>query len=283
MSRRKWIIIAVLALADIIILGAMVNAVHRSLTQQVSPNLTLTETPTISLTPTITEPPAWTPTPSSTPYATLKPSPTSTSTKIPTPWATPLERMTVTLPPTPAPITLENPTFDQLRKNDIPGWQTGGFVNWEPGEGFDPETSYAAPRFQAATDPQRQINGSTLKIDTTPWVKLRAWVFQIVQAEPNTVLQFQVNARGFVKETEGGYIVKAGIDPQGNAGCDEAQWGQEQTINQDDGVVMLLSPEVATGQSGQATVCIFAETQFAQTYHAVYFDDALLTALPSTP
>ncbi len=85
---------------------------------------------------------------------------------------------------------------------------------------------------------------------------------------------------GFVEDTAGGYILKAGVDPVGGEGCEAAQGGGEQIANQGDGVVVLVSPEVVVGQAGRATVCMFAETQFAQVYHAAFFDDAALTVLP---
>ncbi len=98
--------------------------------------------------------------------------------------------------------------------------------------------------------------------------------------EPGSLVQFQVLAEAFVKEMAGGYILKAGVDPKGGDGCEGAQWGIEQVINQEDGVVTLVSPEVIVSQAGRVTVCMFAETQFAQAYHAAFFDEALLTTIP---
>jgi hypothetical protein len=177
-------------------------------------------------------------------------------------------------------VPLENPTFDGIQDNLIPGWQTGSFVNWVQGDELDPASSYAAPRFHQAEDSRQWIDGPTLQVDTAPWVKLRAWVFQVVEVEPGSRVQFQVRAMGFVRETAGGYIMKAGVDQEGGAGCGAAQWGEERIVNQEDGVILLTSPEVTVGQAGRATVCMFAETQFAQAYHAAFFDDAKLTALP---
>jgi hypothetical protein len=175
---------------------------------------------------------------------------------------------------------LENPAFEGVQENFVPGWRTAGFVNWTPGDKFDPVTSYAAPRFRQADDPRRWINGPTLQIETEPWVKLRAWVLQTVEVEPGSRVQFQVRARAYVRHTEGGYILKAGVDPNGGDGCEAAQWGPEQIINQGDGVVELTSPQVVVGQVGRVTVCMFAETQFAQVNHAAFFDDAALTVRP---
>ena len=277
MSRKKWLIVAALALADVIVLGAMALVVLRSLV--VPPSApTLVPAWVASPRPAITSPPTWTPTLSPTPQPTPTPRPTSTPTETPRPWPPP----TATAPPTPAPVSLENPTFEGVLENFVPGWQTGGAVNWAPGDEFDPVTSYGAPRFHQADDPRQWITGPTLQIDTVPWVKLRAWVFQVVNVEPGSRVRFQINAVGFVKDTAGGYILKAGVDPDGGEGCEAARWGAEQIANQDDGVILLTSPEVVAGQVGRVTVCAFGETQFAQVYHAAFFDDAALTVRPPT-
>jgi hypothetical protein len=155
-------------------------------------------------------------------------------------------------------------------------------VNWSPGDEFDASTAYAAPRFHQADDPRQWISGPTLQIDTEPWVKLRAWVFQSVEMDPGTRVDFEVRAMGFVKDQAGGYILKAGIDPEGGGGCEAARWSQESVYNQGAGVVTLTSPAVTVGQEGLVTVCMFAETQYAQVYHAAFFDDASLNVLAST-
>ena len=273
MSRTKWLIVAALALADVVVLGAMAVVVIRSLTRPPSVPALL-PTPVASALPTAASPPTWTPIPGRTPQPTSTPRPTTTPTQTPTPWPT----LTPTLPPTPASVALENPTFEGILENFIPGWQVGSFVNWAPGDEFDPATSYAAPRFHQSDD--RWINEPTLQIDTEPWVKLRAWVFQTVEVQLDSRVQFQVRAMAFVKETAGGYILKAGVDPNGGQGCEATQWGAEQIVDQEDGVVELVSPEVVVGQAGRVTVCVFAETQFAQVNHAAFFDDAVLTVLP---
>jgi len=271
-SRTKWLIVAALALVDVVVLGAMVVVVVRSLAGPRSVPASVS-TPVASPLPTATSLPTWTPTLSPTPQPTHTPGPTDTPTATPTPWPTPMP----TLPPTPVPVVLENPTFEGVLENSIPGWRTGAFVNWAPGDDFDPATSYAAPSFHQADDPRQWINGPTLQIDTVPWVKLQAWVFQSVVVKPGSRARFQVKAKGFVKEMAGGYILKAGVDPNGGEGCEAAQWGDERIANQGDGVIELVSPEVVAGQAGQVTVCMFAETQFAQVYHAAFFDDAALT------
>jgi hypothetical protein len=184
--------------------------------------------------------------------------------------------------PTPAPAPLENPTFDDVLVDIVPGWKTGAVVNWEPGQDFDTVNSFAAPRFHKADDPRQWINGPTLQIDTVDWVKLKAWVYQTVIVTPGSTVQFQVNAMGFVYDTTGGYILKAGVDPSGADSCGSARWGTARIANQDDGVILLTSPSVTAGEGGKVTVCMYAETQFAQVYHAAFFDDAELLVTPPT-
>jgi hypothetical protein len=277
MSRKQRLILAALALIDAIVLCAMAAVIGRDLISLSSPPASI-PTPTASPQPTVTPLPTWTPTLSPTPQPTrpeLTSTPTGTPTGTPTPWPT----FTPT-PPTPTPRPLENSTFEGIQENFIPGWQTGAFVNWTTGDEFDPGSSYAAPRFHQADDPRQWIDGATLQIDTVDWVKLRAWVFQTVDVGPESRVQFKVRAMGFVKNTISGYILKAGVDPEGREGCDAAQWGDERVANQNDGVVELFSPEVVVGGAGQVTICMFAEPQYAHAYHAAFFDDAELIVLP---
>ncbi len=284
MSKKQWVILAVLALVSLILLGGMGFIVVRSLMQERSaPTLLPTLTPSPSALPT--RPPTWTPTvsPSPRPTDTPRAMPTPVETRTPWPTFTPTETATptptLTATPLPTPL-LENSDFDEVRENEVPGWQVGGFVNWTPDQPFDPVASYAAPRFHQADDPRQRINGPTLQIDTEPWVKLRAWMFQAVTVTVDSRVQFQIRARGFVRETEGGYFLKAGIDPEGGEGCDAVEWGEERIVNQGDGVVLLQSPPVTVGEAGRVTVCAWAETQFAQVYHAAFFDEAEIVILP---
>lgn len=283
MSRKQWLIVGALALTDVIVLCLMGFVVVRSFNRPpVAPAPTPTATATAVMTPTATVPPTWTPTPSSTPTPQPSPTPSGTPTRTPTPWPTSTGTVppTPTMTPTPA-MLLENPSFEGVSFNDVPGWQTGAFVNWQPGEELDPGGSYAEPRFSPATDQRRWINGATLKIHTYKWVKLRAWVFQTVDVAPGSRLQFQAQAKAFVDDTAGGYLMKVGVDPAGGEGCDQAQWGAQENVNQDDGIVTLMSPLVTVGAAGRATVCMFAETQYANTYHAAYFDEAEITVRSS--
>ena len=283
MSRKKWLIVAALALANLIVLCMMAMIVVRSMrsANPSSPSTGPTPTATETIMPTVTLPPTWTPTFTPSPRPSPTTESTSTPTETPTPWSTSaLTTSVITTTPTVPPVSLENPSFDGITGGDISGWQTGAFVNWSQGEPFDPAVAFAEPRFQKAIDPRQQIDGSTLQISTEPWVKLQAWVFQTVGVQPGSQVTFQVNAMGFVRELNGGYILKAGVDPDGDEGCENAQWGTERIVNQEDGVIKLTSPEVTVGEAGQATVCMFAETQFAQVYHAAFFDAASITVQP---
>jgi hypothetical protein len=172
---------------------------------------------------------------------------------------------------------LENATFDDITPNNIPGWETGAYVNWHTGEEFDPVSSFAEPHFHKADNPDQRISGSTLQIDTVDWVKLQAWVYQSVDVGANSRVLFEVSAAATLKDPAAGYYVKVGIDPDGGDGCDAAQWGAQRHINQKDGVVTVVSPWITAGDEGQVTVCIFAETQYAQAWHAVFLDNAVLT------
>lgn len=287
-SRKKWLIVGLLGLGDVLVLCLVAGIVIRTSTLRLfSPTPTIAQLlPTVSTDRTQAVP-TWTPVPTSTPPPTPTPRPTLAPAETATPWPTftPSPTLSPTPSPSPAPLAfpLENPTFDGLGLNSVPGWHIGGLANWAPGQPFDVANSYAAPRFHQADDPRQWINGSTLQIDTEPWVKLRAWVFQTVTATVGSRVQFQIRAMGFVKDVAGGYILKAGIDPSGSEGCDGALWGAEQIVNQEDGVILLSSPEVVVSEAGRITVCAFAETQFAQVYHAAFFDDAALVVKPPAP
>jgi hypothetical protein len=104
-------------------------------------------------------------------------------------------------------------------------------------------------------------------------------VYQTVTIKSASRVIFQVRAAAVVHDQAGGYFLKAGIDPNGNDGCAEVQWGEERHTNQGDGIVTLVSPEVVVDEEGLVTVCMFAETQYAQVWHAAFFDEAELIVL----
>lgn len=264
MSRKQWLIVAALMLGDVIFIGVLTTAVIRSMRYAPSP-------PTPTSIPTPTASPRSTATPSPTPTSTFSP------TRIPRPTSTSIGT------PTPVSVPLKNHAFEGIVDNSIPGWQTGAFVNWASGEKFNPVTSYAAPHFHEAESSRWRINGPTLQIDTARGAKLRAWVYQTVKVQPGSQVRFRVRAAAYVGERSGGYTLKVGVDPDGGEGCQAAHWGVSRIVNQTDGVVLLFSEEVVVSKASHVTVCMFAEPQFAQSYHAAFFDDAKLIALPPPP
>lgn len=287
MSRNQKLILIGMAVVTVVVLCVMAGiAIFSTVPLLRGPSPAASApTPEPSRPPTDTPIPTWTPKPTPTAGPTRTPRPTGTPTLTPTetPTTGPTWTPQPTNTPTPVPKPLENPTFDDIGFDKVPGWHLEAFVNWTPGEEFDPATSYAPPSFHQADDPTQRITGSTLQIDTVDWVKLRAWVFQQVDVGADSRVVFQVSAAAVVKDTAGGYFIKAGVDPNGGEGCDAAEWGNENHVNQKDGVVVISSPEVVAGKGGRVTICMFAETQYAQVWHAVFFDDAALTVLPPGP
>ena len=204
------------------------------------------------------------------------------------------------------------PPKTQLRQhhpNRISGWQWYAYVNYKSGE-TDPQNSFAEPMFTAADDPARWINGSTLKVETVRWLKFRTWVHQTVTVTAGSTVQFSIKVNAFSSADR--LIVKAGVDPTGQLHCDNARWGETWRINQDDGIVTLTSPRavvapmvdkriptptatpdpleretptpVAPGEEteilGQVTICFYAEPAFPDVNNAVFFDQAVLIAVP---
>ncbi len=273
MSRNQKVILAILALVDVVVIAILAGTVVRGMQQQ---SLSVTPLPTLVARATAVEIPTWTPTPLSTPVPTLLPRQTRT----PRPTRTPFPTSTPTPVPTPGPVELVNPDFDMLMPNRIPGWQWDAFVNYRPGDNYDAQNSYAEPQFEAADDPARCINGSTLKIETIRWVKFQAWVRQTVSVTAGSTVYFQVKASAFSSIEK--LRLGAGVDINGVDDCSGAKWG-EVTINQDDGVVTITSPRVVVGQNGRVTVCLFAEPDYPDVNNAAFFDQAVLIAAPPRP
>lgn len=309
LSRPQKIILAVLALLDVIViagLGAIVVITSlRTPTQPLpepteiaaaTPESPLTWTPTIAMTPRPTQLPRITDTP--------RPTATPLPTKTPTPTATPRPL------PTPGPVPINGADFDFVLTNRIPGWTWDAYVNYKPGEDFDAENSFAEPIFNAADDPARRIDGSTLKIETVRWLKFRTWIHQTVSVTVGSTVQFSIKASAFSSLDR--LIVKAGIDPTGQDHCYDALWGQEMQINQDNGIVVLKSPSVTVPELpredessdqttptstpdprepdleptppienlGTVTLCFYAEPTYAHVNNAAFFDQAELIASP---
>jgi hypothetical protein len=192
--------------------------------------------------------------------------------------------------------------------NRIPGWQWYAYVNYKSGEA-DPQNSFAEPMFTTADDPVRQISGSTLKVETTRWLKFRTWVHQTVTVTAGSTVQFSIRANAFSSLDR--LIVKAGVDPTGQPHCDNVRWGETLRINQDDGIVTLTSPRVVvapwedkvtptptatpdpleretpepvaeeeTELLGKVTICFYAEPAYPHINNAAFFDQAQLNATP---
>jgi hypothetical protein len=313
-STQKLILIvfAVIDVVVIAVMGGVVIASSRT-PMQMAP------TAAAPVLPSATLPATWTPTPTTTPMATLPSRVTNTPPATLTPYPThtpvpPTITPTVTIapiPPTPIPVRLEGPDFDYLMPNRIPGWKWDAYVNYRPGDAFDPETSYAEPFFEAADDERRQINGSTLKVETIRWLKFRAWIHQTVTVTAGSQVQFQIQAKAY--SSIDSLIVKAGIDASGAGNCFNAVWGAEHRINQDSGTVQLTSPFVTVPPSvdanpsvpptppadadegdpdseelipepeiqlGRVTVCFFAEPAYPHVSNAAFFDMARITVRP---
>lgn len=301
LSRMQKTILAVLAIMDFVVIGGLGWVVVSSM--RTPPPAMLAPTPTSAATRIVR--PEWTPTPTFTPRPTNLPRLTNT----PTPTATPRPTQTATpIPPTPtpAPIVLMNADFDLVMPNRMPGWQWDAYVNYKPGDDLNPEDSYAEPYFEAADDPVREINGTTVKVETVRWVKFRTWVHQTITVTAGSSVYFQFKANAFSSLDR--LIVKAGIDPTGPENCYDAQWGKEERINQDDGIVTLISPRVTVPEAqglaeeteevvehgeeapvkppedllpaklGRVTVCIFVEPTYPHVNNAAFFDQAELIA-----
>ncbi len=271
MSRKQWLVIIVLGIADCLVLACLAGVIVFAPRLQALRERAVAAT---NPTPTVTLPPTWTPTPTFTPAPTRTPRPTPTRVPTRTPIVIPTPTPTPTL--TPTPVTLVNGDFEDIAFDHVPGWEMTALVNWQPGQEFNPDFSYARPEFLPG---DRQIHGSTLQIQTFQWVKFQVTLYQVITLTAGTRARFEIYARGY--SNMGGIQVRAGIDPTGNPACQQGAWGDTQVIDQSSGLVLLQSPAAAVGRGGRMTVCFFAEPQFASQFHAAYFDDATLTILSS--
>ena len=204
--------------------------------------------------------------------------PTIEAPPTPTKAPEPAEGMTLSVPQSNVEIALRNPGFEDIKENFIPGWRRSAYDNYSPGDRFDPDTSFDEPFFKQADDPARIISGPTLQIDTAGYPKFRAHVFQTINVPPDAMVRFQVSARAY--SSVGNITVKAGVDPDGGYDCKQAIWGRSLMTNEVEGVVRLIAPDVAVGQAGRVTVCIFAESLYASPHQAAFFDDAELIMNP---
>lgn len=273
MSKKQRLVVIVLGILDCLVFACLLAAMvftPRLMTSAPTP------TPTLSPTPTNTLEPTYTPTPTFTPAPTRTPLPTATSIPSPTPVVFPTRTPT----PTPQVELLQNAGFEQIYSDMVPGWEFAADVNWQPGDLFDPNTSYGAPYFKRADDPARYINGATLQIESAhQYVKFRVTLYQTVELPAGTRVQFAAKAGGF--SSSGAIIIRIGIDPRGRPACQGGLWSEDTPIDQNRGVVELRSPRATVGDEGRVTVCLFAEPQYAVVSKAAYFDDAELLILPN--
>lgn len=271
MSRKQKLILAILAIVDLLVIAGLASVVIVNMRNDAFVP-SLEQIGEVTATPF----PTWTPTVTSTPVPTLPPPVTRTPrpTRTPPPTYTPLPT------PTPGPVVINNPDFDFLMPNRIPGWEWDAHVTYRPGDDYYVDHSYAEPVFTAADDPVRRINDSTLKVETIRWVKFRAWVYQTVTVTTGSTVYFQIQANAF--SSIDWLIVKAGVDPNGGEGCDHARWG-EILINQDDGIETVRSPKAVVGEEGRVTICFFAEPRYPDINNAAFFDLAELVVAPPSP
>lgn len=268
MTRIQKIILIVLAVLDVLVIGAMAIFIVSSISNL--PQVTPLPTQVARVTETL--PPTWTPTPAATATPTLPPLPTRTPRATRTPFPTSTPRPTAT----PGPIEIQNADFDMIMPNRISGWEWDAYVNYRPGDTYDPHASYAEPMFMSADDPARWINGSTLKIETIRWLKFRAWIYQPVTVTTGSTAYFRVKANAY--SSIDSLVMGAGINPYGDD-CERARWS-EVDINQEDGVVTITSPRVTVGEQGFVTVCLFAEPNYPDVNNAAFFDQAELIVSP---
>ncbi len=276
MTRKQWLVIVVLGLTDCLVLGCLVAVMAfapRLATSHAVPTMSASM-PVATPTRGVMLQPTWTPTPTFTPVPVPTPLPTSTPAPTPTPLVIP------TPSPTTAPLLLENADFEDILPDSVPGWELEAVVNWQPGDDFDPDASYTFPIFKPADDPPRFIDGSTLQIESGhQYVKFQVVLFQVAEVAPGSQVQFEIKAKGF--SSEGGIMMRVGIDPNGGAACADGEWSEMELVDQGRGLVVLRSPVVAVGARGRVTVCMFAEPQYAVASKAAFFDDArLLVASP---
>jgi hypothetical protein len=233
--------------------------------------------------------PTWTPTLTPTTAPTLPPRHTNTPTLTPTLLPTYTPSPTAT-PSPPKPVPLNGAEFDFLLPNRIPGWNWYAFVNYQSGDDYNPDTSYAEPVFTSADDPLRHIKGTTLQVETIRWLKFRTWVHQSVTITSGSTVIFRIKAKAYSSVDR--LLVKAGIDPQGANHCNNVRWGKEMHINQDSGVITLSSPQIIApdvaedeedetpSNLSRITVCFYAEPKYPHVNNAAFFDQAELIVTP---
>jgi len=201
------------------------------------------------------------------PTVTAPPTPT----RAPTPTATP------SLPTPNTAVRLQNPGFEGIHDNLIPGWQWWAEDNFLDKE-CRSDPCFDTPFFSQTNDPARMIEGATLQIEATAFVGLRVYVLQTVSVSPTVPVRFEAWAKAY--SDLGGIQLAAGIEPSGSTDCSQAQWGDTLLADQSQGAVRLVAPTVAVGQAGRVTVCLYAASVYPAHNNAAFFGNASLIANP---
>jgi serine/threonine protein kinase len=198
---------------------------------------------------------------------------------VPTRTATPTQEAT---PSQEAAIVprLRNPGFAGAQGYDIPNWSVWAMDNYERDGEYDSGASYDTPFFSETHDPARQIDGPTLQIEATAFVKFKVYVYQTVEAPSGVTVLFQTLAQAYSTLDDGRIKMAAGIDPTGSTGCSQVQWGEELLVDQSLGTVQLVTPQVVVNDGERVTVCLYAETLYPARSNAAYFDNATLITRP---
>jgi len=188
-----------------------------------------------------------------------------------TPTATP------SLPGPNTAVRLQNPGFERLHDNLIPGWLWWAEDNFIDKKcSFDP--CFDTPSFSQTNDPARVIDGPTLQVEATAFVGLKVYILQTVSVSPTVPLRFQASAKAY--SDLGGIRLAAGIEPNGSSDCSQARWGDILLMDQSHGTVRLVTPTVVASQVGRVTVCLYAESVYPARSNAAFFDNAILIANP---
>jgi len=288
MTRGQQFVLFAIVLVLIGVIAVAVALVSQDKAASPAPVITAAILPTTApTTPPIDTPthapvPTWTTEPTRTPPATNTPRPMNTATSPPAASPTfaptftpfPTEAVTPSLPAFTETASLQNPGFEDVDSNVIPGWEWWAKDNFTPGGEYDPDTSLDTPLFKKADDPARFITGPTLQIDAVQHLKFKVHIFQTVTVSPTTRIGFQASAGAFA---EIGVIwVNAGIDPDGGPDCSDAEWSEPVALDQAQGVRTIAAPELKAGSAGRVTVCLYAEALYAAVSNAAFFDDAEL-------
>ena len=261
----------------------------------VAPTLSPTPSSTSTIAPTFTpthalthtSPPTPTPSPTagpaqvtSTPKRISTPIPTviATSTRAPTRAPAPVKATTSTPSGSSTQLSLQNPGFANIQENYVPDWRWWALDNYDDGENYNSDTSFNPPVLRQADDPAGMIEGATLQIDATAFVKYRVYIYQTVSVQSNATVCFRAMTK--VISDIGGIRLAAGVDPDGGVGCNRARWGDELVSGQSCGATQLTSPYVTAGGAGKVTVCLYAETMFPARRNTAFFDSAALTVNP---